>query len=179
MTDPPENPEPRTLRRHREALAANPHAFTTDIPRAARTLISHIKDCGFPRATPRRCGHLATEIVEMIFESQERQPFFHVEGPLPFCWNRPQDWDKPFIRYEWGHLHSRNQSVGPAMLTDLCLQSARCNQHIQTSMDIEEVVEWLRGSPVEERVRRVLARREELFRGERWRAMIEQLNQFA
>lgn len=180
MTEAPTEAEQRTLRRHREALAGNPDAFTADIPRAVQTLIPHLKACGFARATPRRSESVAAEVVQLLFDAQERRPFFHVDAALPFCWNRPADWDKPYIRYEWGHLHSRNQSLGaPATLTDLCLQSARCNQHIQTSMDIDEVLDWLTGSRIEARVQRVLARREELFRSDRWRAALEQLQRLA
>lgn len=169
-----------TLRAHREALARNPEAYTADIGRVANTLVPHLKRSGYPRATARRTGSLPRDIVAVIFEAQENRPFFHVDGPLPFCWNRPSDWDKPFIRYEWGHLHSRNQAESAStQLTDLCLQSARCNQHIQTSMDIEEVLEWLRGSRLEERVRAVLARREEAFRSHRWVSLMSRLRQYA
>jgi hypothetical protein len=95
--------------------------------------------------------------VDAIFATQDEKPFFHVDGELLYCWNAPKDWDKDYIRYEWGHLSSRNQNKVAHNIQNLCLQSARCNQHVQTSMDIDEVLKWLDGSQVAERVRQVMA----------------------
>ena len=153
----------RTLNSHREALAKNPAAYTTDLPRVRETAVGHFKRSGFSRVTRSRCASLVDEFVEAIFETQERRPFFHVEGVLPFCWNAPKDWDKDYIRYEWGHLRSRNQNQDAHDIENICLQSARCNQHIQTSMDITEVLDWLRGSAIATRVQSVLEKREKLF----------------
>ena len=94
------------------------------------------------------------------------------------CWNAPKDWDKDFIRYEWGHLHSRNQNESAHDVENLCLQSARCNQHVQTSMDITEVIGWLEGSRVAERVRIVLDRRRRLFDSQVWKTLAEELSRF-
>ena len=79
---------------------------------------------------------------------------------LPFCWNSPKDWDKDYIRYEWGHLRSRNLNGDAHQIENICLQSARCNQHVQTSMDIAEVLVWLSGSAIAARVQTVLERRQ-------------------
>ena len=69
---------------------------------------------------------------------------FHVEGTeLPLCWNAPKNWDLNYVKYEWGHLHSRDQNpVAAHRLENLALYSARCNQHIQTSMNTEELMTY-------------------------------------
>lgn len=115
----------------------------------------------------------------MVLATQEGKPFFHVEAALPFCWNAPKDWDKSYIRYEWGHLRSVNQNADADTLENLCLQSARCNQHVQTSMDIDEVVLWLEGSAIAKRVRDVLARRKALFASAEWRALLGELARYS
>lgn len=169
----------RKLLAHREALARNERAYEQDIDRVALTAVAHLRKCGFGRVTMNRCGPVVKRFVEMIFEARDRKPFFHVGGRLPFCWNAPKDWDKDFIRYEWGHLHSRNQDAEDAHRIDnLCLQSARCNQHIQTSMNIEDVEEWLAGSAVATRARAVRERRADLFASDRWRDLLRDLEAY-
>ena len=110
---------------------------------------------------------LAT-IIRLLFEAQEERPFFHVEGTeLPLCWNSPRDWDKSYIKYEWGHLRSRNQAQDKAhKLKNLGLYSARCNQHIQTSMHIEELMVY--GGILAQRISNVLTNRRKLFSSEEW-----------
>jgi len=168
----------RTLRAHREALAKNPVAYHADIARVQETAVHHLKKCGFTRITRTRCAALVDRFVDAIFDTQNRLPFFHIDSDLPYCWNRPKDWDKNYIRYEWGHLSSRNQNESAHHIENLCLQSARCNQHIQASMDIEEVLFWLEGSRVAERVRNVLDRRRQLFGSSCWKELLNELSRF-
>ncbi len=167
-----------TLKAHREALARNPAAYTADLPRIRLTAVHHLKKCGFRRVTHVRCSSLVDRFVDAIFDTQDRLPFFHVDNPLPYCWNAPKDWAHNYIRYEWGHLFSRNQNEGAHDIENICLQSARCNQHVQTSMDIDEVLRWLGGSCVAERVRRVLARRQELFGTDKWSELLDEFSGF-
>jgi len=168
----------RTLRFHRETLASNPDAYIADLPRLQNTVVDHLKSCGYSKVTFTRCPELIEKYVNCIFETQDRKPFFHIGGSLPYCWNSPKDWDKDFIRYEWGHLRSRNQNESAHKITNLCLQSARCNQHIQTSMDIDEVLKWLEGSVVEHRVQFVLTNRRILFESSIWNDLLRELNKY-
>ena len=100
---------------------------------------------------------------------------FHVEGTeLPLCWNRPRDWNKNYIKYEWGHLRSQNQAQDKAnKLENLGLYSARCNQHIQTSMHIEELMVY--GGILAQRISNVLTERRKLFESEKWKAVVYKL----
>lgn len=165
-----------TLREHRLALAANPNAFESDLPRLARTLVPHLKRCGYGRVGV-RSRTLVSEIVEQIFEAQGRRPLFHIDAQLPYCWNAPGFWNCNYIRYEWGHLRSRNQNQDAEHIENLVLSSARCNQHIQTSMDINEVRDWLDGSRIATRIDEVLESRRRLFQSARWLELSARLKQ--
>lgn len=167
-----------TLKEHREALKENALAYTNDFSRLPTTAVYHLKRCGFGRVTIYRCGHLVDAFVRMIFDAQNRHPFFHIDSELPFCWNAPKDWDKNYIKYEWGHLRSVNQNNDAHQLENLCLQSARCNQHIQTSMDIIEVIEWVKGSVIEKRISNVLENRKQMFASLEWQTLLKELEQF-
>ena len=97
-----------TLIEHRRALALNQDAYTYEIvhnsERLIRTLIPHIKGPGVS-FSPRKHGPGLARTIALLFETQDQRPIFHVEGTeLPLCWNRPLDWDKAYIKYEWGHL---------------------------------------------------------------------------
>ncbi|MFL5241284.1 MAG: hypothetical protein ACJ8FY_04190 [Gemmataceae bacterium] len=169
---------PRNLRAHRRHWPGIPHAYTADLPRVRETAVGHLKRFGFSRVTRSRCPALVDQFVEAIFAAQGGRPFFHIDGPLPFCWNAPKDWDKSYIRYEWGHLRSRNQNQDAHEIDNICLQSARCNQHVQTSMDIAEVLVWLGGSSVAARVESVLERRWQLFASEEWGKLLAELARY-
>lgn len=164
---------------HRRALAANPEAYTYElqeaqIDRLFRTLVSRIRNAGY-RVTPRRSFDVLARAIKLLFRAQDNRPFFHVEGTeLPLCWNSPRDWDKEYIKYEWGHLRSRNQSPERENdLENLGLYSARCNQHIQTSMHIEELMVY--GGILAQRISNVLTARRMLFESEEWTELIKSL----
>jgi len=175
-TDKPKN----SLYIHRVALSKNPMAYTFSLERErlGRTAVAHLKKCGYRRVTRDRCALLVDEFIDKIFATQDQKPFFHIESELPYCWNAPKDWGKDFIVYEWGHLRSRNQNNNPYQIDNLCLQSARCNQHIQTSMDIKEVLKWLDGSRVADRINYVLNKRELLFASDEWKQLVIKLDQY-
>jgi hypothetical protein len=160
------------------ALAANPNAYDADLTRVCKTLVPHLKRCGYRRVGSKDAQFLVRDIVENIFGAQDRRPLFHVDAHLPYCWNAPGGWKYNYIRYEWGHLRSRNQNEDAEHIENLALCSARCNQHIQTSMDIDEVRDWLAGSRVAGRIDDVLTRRAQLTQSQPWVDLCERLKQF-
>ena len=164
---------------HRRALADNVDAYTFElrpenINRLVKTLLLHLKNAGYQLTLTNSCDDLS-RIIQLLFEAQEKRPFFHVEGTeLPLCWNSPKDWDKNYVKYEWGHLRSKNQSPEKAhQLENLGLYSARCNQHIQTSMHIEELMVY--GGILAQRISNVLTARRKLFQTAEWRQLVEKL----
>lgn len=164
---------------HRRALSENDDAYTYElrqenIKRLVKTLIPHLKKAGFSVSMGKSYQGLSL-IITMLFEAQEERPFFHVEGTqLPLCWNSPRDWDKNYIKYEWGHLRSQNQAQDKAhRLENLGLYSARCNQHIQTSMNIEELMVY--GGILAQRISNVLTARRKLFASQVWHDVVMKL----
>jgi hypothetical protein len=164
---------------HRKALSENPDAYSFElddqaIHRLVKTLVPHLKHAGF-NVSPSKNSRELSEIVKLLFTAQDNLPFFHVEGTeLPLCWNSPKDWGKNYIKYEWGHLRSRNQAQSDAhSLTNLGLYSARCNQHIQTSLHIEELMVY--GGVLAQRISNVLSARRKLFESEDWNRCVEKI----
>ena len=169
----------KTLLEHRQELAANPECYTKDdYGRVSRTLVQHLKDVGYPRMTGGSGQAERREFIRLIFEVQGRRPFLHIEAPLPSCWNSPGrgDWDYNYIRYEWGHLLSKNQNPEEAFdVQNLCLMSARCNQ-VQTSMNIDEL--QIYGGPLELVIQRNIAARKVLFDSQQWVSLLSRLEQY-
>lgn len=134
------------FRRHREALKASGEAaYTTDIPRCYKSVVFHVKRSGYQKASLHKCEGLIIELVDLIFSAQGNRPYFHIDGDLPYCWNSPArghiDWQLPYIKYEWGHLNSIEQNRDTARhIENLALLSARCNQQIQSSLNISELI---------------------------------------
>jgi hypothetical protein len=157
---------------HRMNLAKNGDAFTYDIfrtpERTIKTLIPHLKAAGHVNITFTKHYDLLKEIILLLFEAQDYTPFFHIEGTeLPLCWNRPSDWDINYVKYEWGHIHSINRNKEIAFsIKNLGLYSARCNQHIQSSMDVQELMVY--GGVLANRITTVLTKRRFLFNSEKW-----------
>lgn len=169
----------KTLLVHRQELAANPAAYTHDLERVAGTLVNHLKKSGYRRLTASCTKAERREFVNLIFRSQGEKPFLHIGAPLPYCWNSPYHggWDFDYIRYEWGHLRSINQNASNAYdIENLCLMSARCNQHIQSSMNIDELLTY--GGALEEVIRNNLAARKQLFESNDWKSLLSRLERF-
>ncbi|MDO6472402.1 hypothetical protein [Maribacter sp. 1_MG-2023] len=162
---------------HRRIINKNPKAYETDLEsdRLVKSIINHIRnDFSNVRFDQQKRGILR-EIVILLFEAQEHRPFFHVEGTeLPLCWNRPSDWNIDYIKYEWGHLLSQNQMPEKSSsIENIGLYSARCNQHIQSSMNIQELMVY--GGLLAQRISNVLTNRRILFDSEKWKNLISNL----
>ena len=164
---------------HRQIIEKSPHAYTKDIEddRLVGTLINHLKADYKGVKFNKDKKLIVKEIIDLIFETQDRRPFFHVEGTeLPLCWNRPADWNFDYIKYEWGHLLSRNQNPDNfSSIENLGLYSARCNQHIQSSLNIQELMVY--GGLIAQRISNVLTKRRLLFESIKWTTLIEKLKE--
>lgn len=162
---------------HRTIINQNLEAYTKDLEndRLVKSMINHIrKDFPNVRFNDSKKKKLKI-IVEYIFETQSKRPFFHVEGTeLPLCWNRPADWDINYIKYEWGHLLSQSQSPETSSsIQNIGLYSARCNQHIQSSMNIQELMVY--GGLLAQRISNVLTQRRILFESDKWKECLQDL----
>lgn len=168
------------LTEHRKALNNNSDAYTHDYKsgRLYKTIVKHIKDCGY-NITPKRNSDIVKEIVDLLFESQGYKPYLFIDNQLPLCWNQPKDWYRDgmdIIKYEWGHLRSRNDNGENAHYIDnLALLSARCNQ-IQTSMNMDELKFY--GGKICDRIEEMETSREKLFSSKRWLALTKKLEPY-
>lgn len=167
---------------HRSRLAKNSGAYTYDIYqntiRVIKTFVPHLKKAGYSKITVSKNHELLKEIIFLVFETQEFAPMFFIEGTqLPLCWNRPGDWSIDYIKYEWGHIHSINQNKEIAYdIKNLGLYSARCNQHIQSSMDVQELMIY--GGILATRISNVLTKRRFLFNSQKWGKIESDLTKF-
>ena len=64
--------------------------------------------------------------------------------------------------------------LGVNLAKNLGLYSARCNQHIQTSMHIEELMVY--GGILAQRISNVLTARRRLFESQEWEHLVSKLN---
>ncbi|AEE20364.1 hypothetical protein JM84_2297 [Dokdonia sp. Hel_I_63] len=162
---------------HRRIINKNPQAYETDLEseRLVKSIINHIRNDFSNVRFDKQKREILREIVILLFEAQEHRPFFHVEGTeLPLCWNRPSDWNIDYIKYEWGHLLSQNQMPEKSSsIENIGLYSARCNQHIQSSMNIQELMVY--GGLLAQRISNVLTNRRILFASKKWNNLITSL----
>ena len=170
-----------TLHSHRKNLQKNPLAYSEDIERCYTTVVKHLKDAGYKSITLNRAPQEIQEYVDLLFLAQDQRPYFHIEtsSMLPFCWNSPSKngWDINYIKYEWGHLQSINQNEGTAHnIENLCLQSARCNQHIQSSLNVDELKAY--GGKLEEVIIKNELSRKQLFESDQWKDLLNRLEKW-
>ena len=80
-------------------------------------------------------------------------------------------WKVNYIKWEIGHLISLNQG-GLNNPENLSFQSARCNQHIQTSMNYYETTEYTYIEEVKKRIDKLFI----LHKSKEWNDILEKLN---
>jgi len=157
------------LTEHRQNLKDNNNVFAEDKQRAITNWANHcwsyVKQHG--KLTKKQATPILQHMAEMVWEAQNGQPLFQFDAPssgLPMSWNRPQDGELNYIRYEIGHIHPQLEG-GESNPENLTFQSARCNQHIQSSLDIDEVMEYFDNiSPVQVRMNKL----NELHHSDEW-----------
>ncbi|MFP1757551.1 hypothetical protein [Lonsdalea quercina] len=167
------------LNEHRESLKKNPNAYTVDLERKWETLVRILKASRYHKMDLKNpeCVDLARDITMAIFNAQGCKPYFHIDSDLPFCWNVPSKWYKNYIYYEWGHMNSIHNHANKAkIIKNLCLQSQRCNQHIQSALDIEELKKY--GGKLEEVINKNQASFAALHASDEWKALEDRLIPF-
>ena len=133
-----------TLLQHRNNLLNNPNRYIQDKERAiknfALTAYKFYGSCGLNK---KKLINLLEKLGNLVFEKQENKPIYEYKDDLPRAWNSPMNggWDINYIKWEIGHLISLNQG-GNNNPENLSFQSARCNQHIQSSMNYFETTEY-------------------------------------
>jgi hypothetical protein len=158
-----------TLQEHRQLLKkSNGRIHKSEQERLYSTVKPHLIKAGVKSL--RTKSEYIICFVNMIIDTQDGQPFFWIDSKLPFCWNNPRDWSKyEYIRFQWGHLEPTNSLTDCNQLENLCLQSARCNNQIQSSMPLRDLKELFFGSKTYDRIIEVEEKRRTLFNTSGWK----------
>jgi hypothetical protein len=107
-----------------------------EVARLTKLLQQHLSKHGV--SARERTHAKAQELLRKILEEQQGTCFF-AGGDDRYCWNHPKDSDLAFLKLEWGHLVPRAQRTGQTPLK-MVLLCARCNNHLQTSRTIEQLI---------------------------------------
>ena len=162
-----------TLLHHRNNLLNNPNRYIQDKERAinqfAETSYKYYGACG---KNKKNIISLLRQLGELVFESQEFTPIYEYLDTLPRAWNSPMNggWKVNYIKWEIGHLISLNQG-GLNNPENLSFQSARCNQHIQTSMNYFETTEYNCKPEIKQRIDKLFI----LYKSKEWNEIIEKI----
>ena len=165
-----------TLLHHRTNLLKNPNRYIQDKERAinqfAETSYKYYGPCG---KNKKLIIALLKQLGELVFKNQECKPIYEYLDTLPRAWNSPMrgGWKVNYIKWETGHLISLNQG-GLNNPENLSFQSARCNQHIQTSMNYFETTEYNCKEEVKHRIDNLFI----LHKSKEWNEILEQINSF-
>ena len=73
------------------------------------------------------------KFIKDLLEKQNNTCAFGKSVKGIYCWNKPGDWEKKYLKLEWGHIKPRCRKGQTQTINDLCLLCARCNNQIQTS----------------------------------------------
>ena len=133
----------KNLQNHRNALKENTDSFSYDKNRAVSNMSEHIWNWvrkEYPNAKKTKNIIKIMDLADMIFEAQGKKPLFQF-GEDIVAWNRPSYWNLNYIKYEIGHKLPVNAG-GTSHPENLCYMSARCNQHIQSSLEMHNVLDW-------------------------------------
>lgn len=108
----------------------------SEIYRLAKVLQSHLRKLNIKKSKSER------EIfTKLLLESQEYICAFG-NGTDIYCWNHPKNKDLDYLKLEWGHKVPQSvekiENAG-----NLYLLCARCNNHIQSSKKLEDIVSEL------------------------------------
>jgi len=104
--------------------------------RLARLLSAHLRNGGVP-ARERRAEHCHLLVREIL--ARQLGTCFLAGGDDRFCWNHPKDRECSFLKLEWGHRVPRSAG-GASELSNLVLLCARCNNHLQTSRTLQQLI---------------------------------------
>ena len=161
---------------HRRSLADNPDSFSSDRDRTCQNWCNEAWKYVRVSSSLRRGETIPIlrQMADMVWDAQGGRPLFQFMGnrDLPMSWNRPQDGERNYIRYEIGHLCPR-LAGGDSHPNNLSFQSSRCNQHIQSSLNIGEVMVYFENViEVQDRLNTLRSLHDSL----EWNDLLSQLN---
>jgi hypothetical protein len=105
-----------------------------EIQRLAKCLYTHLRRMGVKLEKPKRLQH-----VRDLLKRQHGTCALG-DGISLYCWNAPKDRELRYLKLEWGHKDPRLTGTTVDSLENLYLVCARCNNQLQTSRRLEDMV---------------------------------------
>ena len=138
------------------------------------------KSCGYSSASRR--NDLVFEYIDMIFETQDYRCTHWIrvkKGEYNGLWNRPHayfaGWKAKVVYYEIDHVHPVNAG-GTDNLQNFQFLSANANQFTKCSLTYDDLLCRVDlSSRLKTRIRKVLKRRERLFKSEKWKVFMAKM----
>ncbi len=106
----------------------------SEIERLDKNFIRHLRDMDIHPSKPERIKK-----IKKILKAQNYSCAFG-DGDGSYCWNHVKDKSKPYLKLEWGHKIPSSHEKKSQKEENLILLCARCNNHIQSSKTIEELI---------------------------------------
>lgn len=105
-----------------------------EVNRLEKTLSIHLRKMKIKKTKSERI-----EMIKKILLTQKQTCAFG-DGDGSYCWNHPRNKKLPYLKLEWGHkIPSIHGSISQKE-SNLILLCARCNNHIQSSRTIPELI---------------------------------------
>jgi len=155
-------------------LLSNPNKYTQDSDRAVMQFAqTAYKSVGRQGSNKKILIPLYEKLAQLVIEAQGNTPLYDYKDILPRAWNSPMKggWKLDYVKYEIGHLISINNG-GSFKPENLSFQSARCNQHLQSSLNFDETTEYRMVEEVKTRVENLF----ELHKSKKWLDIIKEID---
>jgi hypothetical protein len=171
-----------TLREHLGTIDQNSVAGINNFKSLTRRLKKIFINSGYKHSA--KVPHLIEQYIHMIFETQDYRCTHWLEveiGELNGVWNRPgynyNSWKRKEVMYEIDHVVPFNAG-GKDRLDNFQFLSANANQFTKCSLVYEDLLKRVDLSDrLKDRIRAVLAKREQLFESQKWKDFIDTLEQ--
>jgi len=106
----------------------------SEIERLQKTLSNHLRAMKVKRTKSERI-----EKIKEILKIQNYTCAFG-DGDGSYCWNHVKDKKRLYLKLEWGHKIPSSHGKKSQEEKNLILLCARCNNQIQTSKTIDELI---------------------------------------
>ena len=169
-----------TLREHLDTIDQNGTVSEHAKRSLVRRLKQKFKDMGYTRLAKNQ--FLIEDYIDMIFETQDYRCTHWLqteEGELNGVWNRPGSgyslWKRQDVVYELDHVFPVNAG-GVDGFENFQFLSANANAFVKCSLTYDDLLRRVDLSDkLKDRIKDVLARRESLFKSDRWTNWIEKV----
>lgn len=106
----------------------------SEVERLQKTLSIHLREMKIKRSKLERI-----EKIRKILKNQNYTCLFG-DGDGTYCWNHMRNKKLSYLKLEWGHMIPASHGKKSQEENNLILLCARCNNHIQSSQTIEELI---------------------------------------